>query len=64
VHKKDFDDYPVIIELRFKNREKAEEFLGGFLDGWGENAPIRLHWNFDQKYIDKLAVDPDEEEED
>lgn len=37
------EDFPIAVALRFRSKNEREEFFGGLMDGWGENA-ADLHW--------------------
>lgn len=37
-------EFPVKIVLAFKDKASKEEWLGGYLDGWGEGAPFYTEW--------------------
>ncbi len=64
MNKSDFSDYPFLLQLHFKSEEDRDEFLGGFLDGWGENAPIQTHWSWYETPIMQMAIDLEGEDDD
>lgn len=51
-------DFPVAITLHFATEKSKSEFLGGLLDGWGENAPINIQWNYTNA---KMSADKHED---
>lgn len=39
----DFLEYPIRVELCFRNQEQRNKFMGGLSDGFGENV-CELDW--------------------
>jgi hypothetical protein len=49
---------PVEITLRFKSVEDKKEFLGGLMDGWGENyCNLIWDWEAGVQFSDAPAFD-------
>jgi len=41
----DFNKYPFHVVLHFESKDDADHFIGGFMDGWGENIPWEIDWD-------------------
>lgn len=51
------DEFPVVVELRFKSQDAKDQFLGGLSDGWGEDA-CDLTWEGDMDTAKEFFVFP------